>query len=679
MLENKVVGLLAHEAIGHCSEADNVKKGSFLADKIGKKVASDKITLLDDGSFPQGFGTMKYDDEGVPTRKVVIIEDGVLRNYLHSLSTAPEFGVNSTGNARAWNFEHEPIVRMRNTYIKPGRYTFEEVVEDITEGYFLKGWLGGQAALTGEFMIGVQEVQKIENGELTESFRGTTISGNIFDVLTKVEAVGKDFIMCPGLCIKEQSNYVGMGAQASEQKFYLGEAKLGILNYAEQAIKKCEKLGADEAEAFVQSRRTVEAFIKERGIRNIKERNHLGLSIRLIKKRKLGFAYSSFFGDKSKIEHTCENALKLANTSVPNREWGSLPTPKKCHRTPYGILDKEIENLKIEEVFKMVMRVQETVAANFCPRVSVSDGELLISITENTIANSHGINVSQKTSLISLGVICMVKNHKTISGFGYEYFISRTLKDLPLEETTEKAAEKSLFSLNSEKIDSFLGQVILDCDPAATVLFSPLISSVNSENVQRGRSLWRGMINEAVANSKLSIVDDGLFPFGIGSSSFDDEGVPRQRTILLENGVLKEFLYNSFTANKEGSASTGNAGREDYTKLPSISVSNLIIKSGKKALQELISEVDKGVIVRGFSGNVRAKSGEFSGVIKGAGYIENGEIKFSLRDVMMSDNAFEALRNIVEIGSERKPTKLYVYTPPIMVEGVKILANTFKS
>ncbi|MFQ6087052.1 MAG: TldD/PmbA family protein, partial [Candidatus Bathyarchaeia archaeon] len=116
ILENKIVGLLAHEAVGHCAEADLVHGGSFLADKIGKKVASNMVTLIDDGRFPRGLGTMMYDDEGVPTEKTVIIDEGICRSFLHSRETAYDFGVKPTGNARAWDFEYDPIIRMRNTY-----------------------------------------------------------------------------------------------------------------------------------------------------------------------------------------------------------------------------------------------------------------------------------------------------------------------------------------------------------------------------------------------------------------------------------------------------------------------------------------------------------------------------------------------------------------------------------
>ena len=225
ILENRIVGLLAHEAVGHCSEADLVYSGSFLADKLGQEVASEKVTLVDDGRYPNGFGTMKYDDEGVPTQKTVIIEKGICRSFLHSRETAQHFGTSPTGNARAWNFEFDPIIRMRNTYIEAGGYSLEELAEDVKEGFFLKGGLGGQADFNGEFMFGTQEAIKIKNGKFTESLRGVTISGNAFEVLKNVDAIGRDFVMRIGMCGKEQINYVGMGGASLRTKVLLGGMK----------------------------------------------------------------------------------------------------------------------------------------------------------------------------------------------------------------------------------------------------------------------------------------------------------------------------------------------------------------------------------------------------------------------------------------------------------------------
>jgi TldD protein len=222
VLEDQIVGLLAHEAVGHTAEADLVHSGSFLSGKIGQKIAEESITLVDDGRFPSGFGTMKYDDEGTPTEKTVIIKEGTVKGFMHSRETALQFGVSPTGNARAWSFEYDPIIRMRNTYIEPGDESFEELVEGVKEGYFLIGGGSGQADFNGEFMFGTQEAVRIERGELKESYRGATISGNAFEVLKRVSGVGKSLGVMVGMCGKEQTNYVGIGGPHLRTKLLVG-------------------------------------------------------------------------------------------------------------------------------------------------------------------------------------------------------------------------------------------------------------------------------------------------------------------------------------------------------------------------------------------------------------------------------------------------------------------------
>ncbi len=196
ILDPAMVGLISHEAIGHTVEADFVLSGSVVKDKMGEKVASELVTLLDSGPGsikPGAGGTILVDDEGVIAQETVVIDSGVLSSYLHNRETAALFDVESTGNARAFEYTDEPLIRMRNTYIKPGDYRHDEMVKEVHHGYLLKGALGGQADANGEFMFGAQEAYLIENGEIGNLLRGVTISGQAFDTLSSVDAVGKDF------------------------------------------------------------------------------------------------------------------------------------------------------------------------------------------------------------------------------------------------------------------------------------------------------------------------------------------------------------------------------------------------------------------------------------------------------------------------------------------------------
>lgn len=214
ILDPMLVGVLAHEAIGHTVEADFVMSGSIVQDKIGEKVASEKVTMIDDGTVAKTAGMTLVDDEGMSGQKTVIIEDGILKNYLHNRESAAEFDTEPRGNARAFTYRDEPLIRMTNTYIKPGKSSFEEMVSGIEEGYYLKGLgQGGQADANAEFMFGVQEAYKIENGKITEPVKGITISGQAFSVLNSVDAVGDDlkFALGRGYCGKGQPAKVDAG------------------------------------------------------------------------------------------------------------------------------------------------------------------------------------------------------------------------------------------------------------------------------------------------------------------------------------------------------------------------------------------------------------------------------------------------------------------------------------
>ena len=208
VLGPNVVGVFVHEAFGHLAEADLTLSGSVLSDKLGKKIASDIVTFYDDGTIEGAFGSFKYDDEGVPAQKTILVKDGVVVGLMHNRETAHKFNTKLTGNSRAEDFRFQPIIRMRNTFMEPKDYSFEELVEDIKFGYYLKSFRGGQANLDGTFQVGIQEAYEIVNGEVDGPVRNASMSGNTLETLLKVDAAGKDFELWPGRCGKGQTAFV---------------------------------------------------------------------------------------------------------------------------------------------------------------------------------------------------------------------------------------------------------------------------------------------------------------------------------------------------------------------------------------------------------------------------------------------------------------------------------------
>jgi TldD protein len=216
LLSPSLVGLLTHEAVGHTVEADFVQAGSCAAGKIGQRVASEHVTLCDSGAseYHEGAGgTILVDDEGVRTQRTEIIRNGVLVSYLHDRESAARFGVAPTGNARAFEYDNEPLIRMRNTYIAPGDALLEEMIASIEDGYLLDGAANGQADANGEFMFGTREAYRITKGKRGPLLRGVNISGTAFEVLRSVDRVGREFKwdLGSGHCGKGQPAKVDAG------------------------------------------------------------------------------------------------------------------------------------------------------------------------------------------------------------------------------------------------------------------------------------------------------------------------------------------------------------------------------------------------------------------------------------------------------------------------------------
>ena len=207
-------GVLFHEMTGHGLEADHVQKGaSVYADRLGDQLAQPLLTAYDDGRMPNEWGSDAIDDEGTPTQKTILIEEGRLASFLYDRLTARRDGAEPTGNGRRESFRHLPVPRMTNTYIAPGEVDPQAMIADVDRGFYAASFGGGQVdPATGDFVFGVSEGYLIEGGKVTRPCRGATLIGNCVEALAAIDAVGDDFEMKTGVCGKAgQKVPVGTG------------------------------------------------------------------------------------------------------------------------------------------------------------------------------------------------------------------------------------------------------------------------------------------------------------------------------------------------------------------------------------------------------------------------------------------------------------------------------------
>jgi TldD protein len=205
-----ITGILAHEVMGHASEADEVlRQRSFLSNAVGKRVGSNAVTMIDDGTVEQAYGSIPFDCEGTPSSKTVVIQNGVYAGFMHSLETSGEFATRPTGNARAQDYARRIFVRMTNTFFEPGDSTLDEIIEETEDGLFaVQGISGMEDPVGGGFQVRVLKGYTIRNGERKDLVRSFTLTGKALDILKTVDMAGKEFMLSGGHCGKGEEDYV---------------------------------------------------------------------------------------------------------------------------------------------------------------------------------------------------------------------------------------------------------------------------------------------------------------------------------------------------------------------------------------------------------------------------------------------------------------------------------------
>ncbi|MEM7118515.1 MAG: TldD/PmbA family protein [Chloroflexota bacterium] len=215
VINNGWGGVLFHEACGHCMEADFITKGaSAYANLVGERVGPDFLSAVDDGTIPGRRGSLRFDDEGTPSQRTVLIENGILKEYMWDLTEARRMGRGSTGNGRRQSFRHMPMPRMTNTFIDAGPHDPEEIIRSVKKGIYAKKLGGGQVEVgRGDYVFAVTEGYLIEDGKLTAPIRGATLVGNGPESLKQIDMVGNDLALDPGrgMCGKFQSARVSVG------------------------------------------------------------------------------------------------------------------------------------------------------------------------------------------------------------------------------------------------------------------------------------------------------------------------------------------------------------------------------------------------------------------------------------------------------------------------------------
>jgi PmbA protein len=446
-----------------------------------------------------------------------------------------------------------------------------------------------------------------------------------------------------------------------------------MISLAENAVKAAIISGAQDAEAYVYEGQASNIGIELGQIIKTNRIIDRGIGIRVAANKAIGFAYTNIVEDKKAIEKAVTSALSAAKASKPDPDWNGLPQ-KQHYSITENTFDKRIVELSSEDLVNVASTMLDT-AGQVDKRIFPIEGGIGSAYISNAIANSNGITAFDKGTIIECSLATVAKEGSSVTPVCFEFNAARNY-NLDPSWVGKEAARLAVSALKTKSVDTKSGKVILTQFALQDLLAYTLINAIRADSVQRGQSPFKDKIGEKVASENLTIYDDGLFAGGLRTWAFDGEGVPHQKTTVIEKGILRNFLYDNYSAKKDSQKSTGNASRAGYLSTPGIDTTNFHIMSGSKTSEEMLSEVDDGLIVYYLQGahSSNPVSGEFSVVATPAWKIREGKITHCSRGVMLAGNIFELLKNISVVGgNERQMGQLI--SPWIQVENVRVIAQ----
>ncbi len=435
-----------------------------------------------------------------------------------------------------------------------------------------------------------------------------------------------------------------------------------ILNLIENEV--------DQAEIYIARAKGIAIKVENGVIKTARQLYDQGIGIRVIKNKAIGYAYVTSF-EQSEIEKTAKQAIDLAKASTPDSDFVSLPSYNGKYPIVNGRYDKNIEYANPEDVAELMKRAID--AAKIDARVYSISGEASASFGEKCILNTLGIKIYDKATQSNLYIYSTVKEYDEMMA-SYEMDESRIIKDLNPESVGKRATEFALRSLHPKKIETGTMDLILDPMGIMDIFGTGLGRALNAEEVMYERSYLAGLLNQQIGSDILHIEDNARIDGGIASRIFDAEGYPSQQTQIFEKGVLKSYLHNSYTANKMNTMNTGNASRYSYAGLPSISITNLIIQPMSGTQDDLISEVQKGILLRSTGDTPNMVTGDLSALVSQGFYIENGEIKHPVKETLIGINMKDLFSNITRIAADVRRIGPLI-TPSMLVKDVKVASK----
>ena len=416
---------------------------------------------------------------------------------------------------------------------------------------------------------------------------------------------------------------------------------------AEQLVKKCLAKGADAAEVYVEASRELNVAIRNGDVETVQEAATSGVGVRVLLGGRLAFSHCNDVADAA-LDAAISNAIAFARTTTPDPS-NVLPTEAAAEAID-GLYDPAIAKVPMEEKVNLARELEKLAMKD--PRITKSAGARYgEEEAEIFLANSSGRSKGYRSSGCGLGVnVVAVKGE--VQSPGGESCSRRFYADLlPASDIAARAAQNALELLGPRPVKTQRAAVLVDPDVARAIL-GGLVAAVNGEAVLQGASFLAAMLDKPIASDLLTLIDDGIRPKGLASRPFDGEGVPTQKRVIVDRGVLKGFMYNTIVAKRAGVKSTGNATRGGYASLPGIGPHNFSMAVGTLPPDEILKATKAGLWLKEVTGyGINPVNGNFSGGASGL-WIENGKVAYPVRGVTIASTAKEMLNGIDMVGRD---------------------------
>jgi PmbA protein len=443
-----------------------------------------------------------------------------------------------------------------------------------------------------------------------------------------------------------------------------------LKSIATDVVRRAMNSGASAAECVAREGDEFSTLVRLGQVETLKESGSRAIGIRVFFGQRSASTYSSDFSPAG-IERMLKSALELAKITSED-PFSGIPDAASLGKLT-GSLDlyhEDVYSLPGSERIEYARRAEKA-ALDTDPRLKNSDGGSFDAATgRKVLANSHGFLGEYRRSYCSVAAVPIAQDEQGNMQRDYWYSVSRSLAKLePAEQVGKEAARRTLRRLGARKVKTAHVPVVLDPMVASSML-EHIFEGVNGDSVYRGASFLAGKLGEAIAGANVNVIDDGTIVGGFGTAPFDGEGVPTRRTVVIENGVLKSYLLNTYTAKKLNLATTGNAAR-GLAGTPGIAPGNYFLQAGKKTPQKIIGEIKDGLYITEFLGHgANLVTGDYSRGASGL-WIVNGELAYPVEEITVAGNLKEMFKNISEIGSNLE-FRGSVASPTIRIDGLTV-------